>query len=65
MDIENCEFRDAMQILGGITGMKVGNVSPEKIQMTKNLYHIYKDAKTYYKNALKNYPEVKKYLIDR
>jgi len=54
-----------MEILGGITGMKIGNVNPEKAKLTKNLYHIYKDAKNYYKSALQKYPEVKKYLIDR
>ena len=65
MDIENCEFRESMEILGGITGMKIGNINPEKAKLTKNLYHIYSDAKTYYKSALQKYPEVKKYLIDR
>jgi len=65
MDIENCEFREAMEILWWITGMKVWNINPEKAKLTKNLYHIYKDAKTYYKSALQKYPEVKKYLIDR
>ena len=65
MDIENCEFRESMEILGGITGIKIGNVNPEKAKLTKNLYHIYRDAKTYYKSALQKYPEVKKYLIDR
>jgi len=65
MDIENCEFRESMEILGGITGMKIGNINPEKAKLTKNLYHIYRDAKTYYKSALQKYPEVKKYLIDR
>ncbi|MCD5380885.1 DNA primase [Candidatus Gracilibacteria bacterium] len=65
MDIENCEFRESMQILGGVTGIKVGNADPEKIKLTKSLYHIYKDATYYYKQALTKYPEVKKELIDR
>lgn len=65
MDIENCEFRESMEILGGITGLKIGNVNPEKVKQAKNLYQIYKDAKSYYKSALQKYPEVKKYLIDR
>jgi len=65
MDIENCEFREAMEILGGITGLKIWNVNPEKAKLTKNLFHIYKEAKNYYKSALQKYPEVKKYLIDR
>ena len=65
MDIEGCEFREAMEILGGITGIKIANVNPEKIKKEKNLFQIYKDAKNYYKNSLQKYPEVKKYLIDR
>ncbi len=65
MDIENCEFRESMQVLGGMTGIKVWNVDPEKIKQAKNLYHIYKDATYYYKQALSRYPEVKKYLLDR
>ncbi len=65
MDIENCEFRESMQILGGVTGIKVWNADPEKIKLTKSLYHIYKDATYYYKQALTKYPEVKKELIDR
>lgn len=65
MDIENCEFRESMQILGWVTGIKVWNADPEKIKLAKSLYHIYKDATYYYKEALKKYPEVKKELIDR
>lgn len=65
MDIENCEFRESMQILGWLTGIKVWNVDPAKIQQTKSLYHIYKDATYYYKQAITKYPEVKKELINR
>ena len=65
MDIENCEFREAMEILGWITGMQISNVNPEKIKQEKNLFQIYREAKNYYKSALQKYPEVKKYLIDR
>ena len=65
MDIENCEFREAMEILAWITWIQIKKVSPEKIKKEKNLYQIYKDAKNYYKNALKKYPEIKKYLMDR
>ena len=65
MDIENCEFRESMQVLGWLTGIKVGNIDPEKIKQTKTLYWIYKDATYHYKQALSRYPEVKKYLLDR
>jgi DNA primase len=65
MDVESCEFREALEILWWITGIKVWNSDPAKVKQNKNLYHIYKDARTYYKSALKKYPEVKKYLLDR
>jgi DNA primase len=29
------------------------------------MYSLYKDATNYYKNTLKKYPEIKKYLFDR
>ncbi|NVP18074.1 DNA primase [Candidatus Gracilibacteria bacterium] len=66
MDIENCEFRDALEILGNYTGIKVNtNFNKEKFEEKKSMYSLYKDASNYYKNALKNYPEIKKYLFDR
>jgi DNA primase len=66
MDIENCEFKEAIEILGSFTGIKVNsNFDKEKFETKKNLYSLYKDAVNYYKEALKNYPEIKKYLMDR
>lgn len=66
MDIENCTFKEAIEILGQITGIKVNsNFNKEKFEEKKNLYSLYKDATNYYKNALKNYPEIKKYLYER
>ncbi|MDD2907713.1 MAG: DNA primase [Candidatus Gracilibacteria bacterium] len=66
MDIENCEFRDALEILGNYTGIKVqSNFNKEKFEEKKSMYSLYRDAANYYKNALKNYPEIKKYLFDR
>lgn len=66
MDIENCTFKEAIEILGQITGIKVNsNFNEEKFEEKKNLYSLYKDATNYYKNALKNYPEIKKYLYER
>jgi len=65
--MENCEFREALQILGNITGTEIPGYSEnkEKIEIKKNLYSLYKDAATYYKNALQQNPEIKKYLMDR
>ena len=66
MDIENCEFKEAIEILGSFTGIKVNsNFDKEKFETKKNLYSLYKDAVNYYKDALKNYPEMRKYLMDR
>lgn len=66
MDIENCDFKEAIEILGNITGKQVNtNFDPEKHKIQKNLYSLYKDATAYYQWALSRYPEVKKYLMDR
>jgi len=67
MDMENCEFREALQILGNITGTEIPGYTEdrEKIEIKKNLYSLYKDATNYYKQALSKHPEIKKYLIDR
>lgn len=66
MDIENCEFKDAIEILGWYTGIEVNtNFNKEKHETKKNIYSLYKDAVNYYKSALEKYPEVKKYAFDR
>lgn len=68
MDIENCDFREAVEILAGITGHEVKGFktkSKEEIQIQKNIYSLYKDATKYYKNALGRNPEVLKYLYER
>ena len=67
MDIENCEFKEAIEILANITGKKIEwfNSSPESYRQNKNLYSLFKDTVNYYKNALKKYPEIEKYLYDR
>ena len=66
MDIENCEFREAIEILWEYTWIAVNsNFNKEKHQAKKSIYSLYKDAVNYYKNALKKYPEVKKYVFDR
>ncbi len=66
MDIENCEFKEAIEILWNYTWIKVNtNFNQEKFEEKKNMYSLYRDATNYYKNALKNYPEIKKYLFDR
>ena len=66
MDIENCTFKEAIEILSNYTWIKVAwNFKTENFEVKKNLYSLYKDATNYYKNTLKNYPEIKKYLYER
>lgn len=67
IDMENCEFREALQILWNITGTEIPGYTEdkEKIEIKKNLYSLYKDATNYYKKALSENPEIKKYLMDR
>ena len=66
MDIENCEFRDATEILWEFTWIKVNkNFDKEKFKISKSLFSLYKDAVNYYKNALSHYPDIKKYITDR
>ena len=67
MDMENSEFREAVQILWSITGREIQwfTENKEKIEIKKNLYSLYKDATAYYKWALEKHPEIKKYLMNR
>jgi len=65
MDIENCEFREAIEILSSITWVKLKwfDVKAEKVK--KNLYSLYKDTTNYYKNSLEKYPKILEYLAWR
>jgi len=66
MDIENTDFKEAIEILGSFTGIKVNtNFDQEKFDTQKSLYSLYKDTVHYYMEALKRYPEMKKYLMER
>jgi len=66
MDIENTEFKDAIEVLWNLTGIAVNtNSDKEKYQAQKNLYSLYKDAANYYKSSLLKHPEIKKYLMER
>lgn len=66
IDIENCEFREAIEILWNFTWIQVNtNFNKEKFETQKNIYSLYKTAVNYYKKALNNYPEIKKYLQER
>lgn len=68
MDIENCEFREAVEMLASITGREVEGFkskSKQELQVQKNMYSLYKDATKYYQDALNRAPDILKYLFDR
>ena len=65
MDLENYEFREALEVLGNIAWVHVGKYDKEQEKQIKNSYSIFKDAGNYYKNALKKYPKILDYCEDR
>jgi DNA primase len=66
MDLENYEFKEALQILWNYSWIQIdSNFDNEKYKAKKNIYWLYKDAVNYYTDSLQKYPEVKKYIFDR
>lgn len=65
MDIENIEFKEAIQILASITWKKLEWFDNDTYKAQKNIYGLYKEAVNYYKKALENNPEAQKYLFER
>ncbi len=65
MDIENCEFREAIEILSNITWVKLKWYDIKAETFKKNLYSLYKDATKYYSESLKKYPKIMEYLTNR
>jgi len=67
MDIENCSFKEALEILANITGRTDLNlhVSQKEIERERNIFSLHKDISAYYEGALKNNPEAINYLEKR
>ncbi len=65
MDVENATFKEAVEILSNITWVKIAGMNFKEEQTNKNIYSVMKDITVYYKKSLQNFPEVKKYLMDR
>lgn len=65
MDAENCNFKDAIEILSNITWIKIKWVDIEKEKQKNNVYSIFRDITNYYKNWLQNNPKILEYLINR
>gem|GEM_PF-829311 len=67
MDIENCEFKEAVDILAQITGKKDINFtgSRKDIENEKDIFSLHNDIVKYYKNALSQNKEVIRYLTEK
>lgn len=65
MDVENANFKEAVEILSNITWVKVAWMDTKVEKVNKNIYSVMTDISKYYKKSLQNFPEIKKYLMDR
>jgi len=65
MDVENCQFREAVDILSSITGVQMPHYDQKKEIRKKNIYSLMKDIGQYYQNALKKHPKMLEYLTAR
>jgi len=65
MDIENYEFRDALEVLGNIAGVTLKKYDEKTEKLIKNSYSIFKDSGTYYRQTLEKYPKILEYCSDR
>ncbi len=65
MDLENYEFREALEVLGNIAGVAVKKYDEKTEKLIKNAYSIFKDAWNYYHNALQKYPKILEYCDTR
>jgi len=65
MDVENCQFREAVDILSSITGVQMPHYDQKKEIRKKNIYSLMKDISQYYENALKKHPKMYEYLTNR
>ncbi len=65
MDIENMEFKEAIQVLANIVWKSIEWFDAEKHKIKKNIYSLYGDTVLYYKKALEKSPEAQKYLFER
>lgn len=65
MDIENCNFKEAIEILSNITWVKIKWYDMEKEKIKQNIYTVFKDVVRYYKSSLLKHTDILKYLYDR
>lgn len=67
MDIENIEFKEAMELLGEITGKKVHftEKSKEERAQEKSIYQLFREATNYYHKTLSENEKIQDYFYQR
>lgn len=65
MDLENYDFREALEILGTAAWVHVKKYDEKTEKLIKNSYSIFKDAWSYYSQALQKYPKILEYCSER
>lgn len=65
MDIENCTYREAIEILANKAWIKLKSYDKKQEEINKNIYSIYKDTSSYYQESFKSFPDVKSYIDKR
>lgn len=65
MDIENYEFREALEVAGNIAGVAVKKYDEKTEKIIKNSYSIFKDSWNYYKASLEKQPTILEYCEKR
>lgn len=67
MDIENGDFKEALEILGHMHGVEVqvSHKSAEEQQEIKNIYSLMKDARNFYTKRIEAHENIRQYLEER
>lgn len=65
MDIENYEFREALEVLGNTAWIKLKKYDEKTEKIIKNSYSIFKDSWNFYSQILQKYPKVLDYCFQR
>ena len=65
MDLENSDFKEALQTLAQITGKKIEGMENVKFESHKDIYQLLKDITNFYEKSLKESPEMIEYFKKR
>ena len=65
MDLENLDFKEALETLWQLTWKKVDSYDMANNANQKDTYQVFKDISNYYQKCLKNAPDIEKYVNTR